>query len=152
MPNGRSRVAAWPEFLDWLDRARSTAAVSGTAVLVEGERDRRSLRGLGIEGPVVLVHRGARLPEVARQLTVEYRRVIVLTDLDTEGGHFAHRLGELLAPGGVAVDSEFRRELASILHGEVTHVEGLLGWARRTAELEGAPLEHFLPDPAASVD
>ncbi len=144
MTNGRDRRQIWPEFLDVWEELCLESARFGTTVVVEGERDRRSLRRLGLPGPIVLVHHGRSLSGLAQELGQRGHRLIVLTDWDGEGGHLAQRLRELLAHGPVEVDLEFRRRLATLLKGELVHVEGLAGWARRTAELAGGPLEHFL--------
>lgn len=144
MTNGRERREAWPEFLDEWERLCLESAKPRTSVVVEGERDRAALRALGLPGPVVLVHHGRTLSGLAQELSQPGQTLIVLTDWDLEGGHLAQRLRQLLAPGPGKVDLEFRRRLARILHGELAHVEGLAGWARRTAEKAGAPLDHFL--------
>ena len=137
----------WEEFL-------TGANDPGTVVVVEGERDRRSVRRLGLTGPVVLVHRGRTLSETAQHLTATARRVVILTDWDTEGGHLAQRLKEFLGVGRSGPDLEYRRRLARVLRGELVHVEGLYGWAARTAEktnrslgqlLEAAEVEAELP-------
>lgn len=137
------RVEAWEGFRRLWDEFLTTANDIGSITVVEGERDRTSLRRLGVSGQVILFHNGRGLSELTRSLTRTGRRVILLTDWDREGGHLAHRLGELLAAEGVRADSEFRRQLARTLRGEVVHVEGLAGWARRTAERAGAPLDHW---------
>jgi 5S rRNA maturation endonuclease (ribonuclease M5) len=116
-----------------------------TVILVEGERDRRSLRRLGIQGPIALVHQGRSLSRTAQELARGSDRIILLTDWDVEGGHLAQRLRPLLEAGSLAVDLETRRRLARVLRGEVVHVEGLAGWARRHAERRGASIDHFLP-------
>jgi 5S rRNA maturation endonuclease (ribonuclease M5) len=135
---------AWEGFLKLWEEFLSGVNDDSTVVVVEGERDRRSLHLLGVSGRVVLLHSGRGLSRLTRALTQPGQRVIVLTDWDREGGHLAHRLAELLTAEGVRVDVEFRRRLARTLHGEVAHVEGLAGWARRSAERAGAPLDHWL--------
>jgi 5S rRNA maturation endonuclease (ribonuclease M5) len=137
------RVEAWDEFHQLWEEFLSSASDDSTVVVVEGVRDRRSLRRLGVSGRVVLFHSGRGLSELTRSLTKPGQRVIVLTDWDREGGHLAHRLTELLIAEGVQVDVELRRRLARALRGEVAHVEGLAGWARRNAERAGAPLDHW---------
>jgi len=130
----------WGEFLVGANDA-------ATVVVVEGERDRRSLERLGVTGRVVLFHAGRGFSQLTRSLSKSGQRVVVLTDWDREGGHLAHRLTELLAAEGVRADVEFRRRLARVLRGEVVHVEGLAKWARRSAEVAGAPLDHwFAPE------
>jgi 5S rRNA maturation endonuclease (ribonuclease M5) len=142
------RVEAWEQFLRLWEDFLSLANDGSAVVVVEGERDRRSLRRLGVSGHVTLLHSGRGLSALTRALSKSGHRVIVLTDWDREGGHLAHRLLELLNAEGVHVDAEFRRRLAKTLHGEVAHVEGLAGWARRSAERVGAPLDHWIRIPA----
>jgi 5S rRNA maturation endonuclease (ribonuclease M5) len=144
MTNGVDRLSIWPEFLDLWESLCLESARPGTTVLVEGERDRGSVRALGLPGRVTLLHQGRTLSQLAQDLDRPGERVIVLTDWDVEGGHLAHRVSELLKAGPVNLDLDYRRRLGHILRGEVAHVEGLAGWARRMAETVGAPLEHFL--------
>ncbi|MGA8303311.1 MAG: toprim domain-containing protein [Thermoplasmata archaeon] len=132
------------EFARLWERLRSTSAEPGTIVVVEGERDRTSLRRLGLPGAIVTVHRGRALSGTAHDLVGRSRRVIVLTDWDTEGGHLARRLREFLEAERLILDLEFRRRLARIVRGELVHVEGLYGWARRLAERNGRSLDELL--------
>lgn len=134
MTTARDPAAIFDEFWELWGHLQNDSRASGTVVVVEGERDRRSLRRLGLPGTIVLVHRGRTISETAQLLAASARRVIVLTDWDTEGGHLAQRLKEFLGTGRSGPDLEYRRRLARILRGELVHVEGLYGWARRTAE------------------
>ena len=142
-PDGDDRLA---EFVAAWQRLRIASAVPGTVVVVEGERDRRSVARLGLPGPVAVLHAGHSLGETAQELVRRHRRVVLLTDWDTEGGHLAHRLEEFLAADRVELDLETRRRIARVLRGEVVHVEGLYGWARRLAESEGVEIERRLDD------
>ncbi len=142
----------WQGFLKLWEEFLSGTNEDSTVVVVEGERDRRSLRLLGVSGRVVLLHSGRGMSQLTRALSRPGQRVVILTDWDREGGHLAHRLAELLLAEGVHVDTEFRRKLARALHGEVAHVEGLAGWAHRSAERAGAPLDHWLRVPAEPRD
>jgi len=145
----RPATDAFDGFLDLWSRLRADSAEPGTVVVVEGERDARSLRRLELTGPIVLVHAGRTLSETAHALAARARRVIVLTDWDTEGGHLAQRLREFLEAEGPVLDLDSRRRLARILRGELVHVEGLYGWARRQAEKRGDPLDLVLARDAA---
>lgn len=144
MASTSGRLALWPEFQELWERLVEASREPGSYVVVEGERDRRAVRRLGLDGEVLLVHHGSTLSGVAHQLSERARRVIVLTDWDAEGGHLAHRLGEFLGPMAIELDLDTRRRLSRLLRGELTHVEGLYGWARRTAEAAGAPIELWL--------
>ncbi len=141
MARERDPEAAFDEFVALWHRLLSEAADSGTAIVVEGERDRRAVVRLGWSGAVAMVHRGRTLAETAQELVATRRRVIVLTDWDSEGGTLARRLRDFLAGERVGLDLEYRRRLATVLRGELVHVEGLFGWARRTAERLGVPFE-----------
>lgn len=144
MPIAQGAEAAFDAFVDLWGRLRSES--EGAVVVVEGERDRRSVRRLGWSGEVALVHRGDRLAGVAHALAADRRKVIVLTDWDTEGGQIARRLKEFLAADVTGLDLDYRRRLAVVLRGEVAHVEGLYGWARRMAEKLGRSLEEVTDD------
>jgi 5S rRNA maturation endonuclease (ribonuclease M5) len=140
----RDPAAVFDGFWELWARLQSESRVPGTVVVVEGERDRRSLRRLGLRGPIVLVHRGRTISETAEHLAATARHVIILTDWDTEGGHLAQRLKEFLGSGRRGPDLEHRRRLAHVLRGELVHVEGLYRWAVRTAEKAHRPLAQLL--------
>lgn len=149
---GRDPGAVFDEFWELWVRLLGESRVPGTVVVVEGERDRRSLRRLGLSGSVVLVHRGRTISETAHHLTATARRVIVLTDWDTEGGHLAQRLKEFLGSGRPGADFDYRRRLARVLRGELVHVEGLYGWAARTSEKTGRSLGNLIEVADADAD
>ena len=149
-PRGRATAVRAPEttlreFLEVWHALRHESSEPGAVVVVEGERDRSSLRRLGISGSIVLVHRGVTLSATAHALSDRRRHVIVLTDWDREGGHLAQRLRGFLEADGLRLDLDHRRRLATVLRGEVVHVEGLAGWARRLADKVRIPLEELLP-------
>jgi len=144
MVTARDPSAVFDEFWEVWVRLQTESRTPGTVVVVEGERDRRSVRRLGLAGTVVLVHRGRTLSETAQHLAATARRVVILTDWDTEGGHLAQRLKEFLGSGRSGPDLEFRRRLARVLRGELVHVEGLYGWAARTAEKANRSLAQLL--------
>ncbi len=144
MPDRATPDEVLEEFLRvWRDLL-SDSDEAGTVVVVEGDRDRRSLRRLGVDGRIVVVHGGQTLSGTAQALVGGADRVIVLTDWDTKGGRLAQRLKEFLEADRAELDLEFRRRLARIVHGELVHVEGLYGWARRLAEKCGESLEERL--------
>jgi len=130
-------VRLWGRLLDEADGPRAV-------IVVEGERDRTAIRRLGWTGPVVVVHRGRPISATAHGLVASQGKVIVLTDWDTEGGHLARRLRDFLEAESVRLDLDYRRRLARLLRGELTHVEGLFGWARRQAERRGETLERLV--------
>lgn len=144
MTHPRTGDEALDEFVELFQRLRADAREAGTVVVVEGARDRRALRRLGLVGDIAAIHRGQTLSGTAAQLVGGHRRVIVLSDWDTEGGHFVRRLREFLEADRVELDLEYRRRLARVLAGELVHVEGLHGWARRLAERRGTSIDQLL--------
>ncbi|MGD0719176.1 MAG: toprim domain-containing protein [Thermoplasmata archaeon] len=144
MRAGEDSDEAFEEFLELWRRLYRANRDDGAGILVEGERDRRALTRLGLEGGIELVHRGTTLATTAQRLLDGHRTVILLTDWDPEGGNLARRLRGLLQAGGVRLDLEYRRRLARILRGEVVHVEGLHGWTRRMAERHGMTIAELL--------
>jgi 5S rRNA maturation endonuclease (ribonuclease M5) len=146
MRSGNGSTATLERFVEQWQRLRSASAQPGTVVLVEGERDRRAVRRLGLPGAVETLHAGRSLSETAHALVQHGRRIVVLTDWDNEGGHLAHRIGDFLKAERLELDLDTRRRLALILRGELVHVEGLYGWARRLAESAGESIEQRLDD------
>jgi len=144
MAKGTDAAATLAEFVELWQRFRTESEAPGTIIVVEGERDRRSLARLGVSATIFVLHGGRTLARSAQELVTRGRRVVVLTDWDTEGGHLAHRLTEFLEAERLELDLRTRRRLAHILHGELVHVEGLYGWARRLAEKQGDVIESLL--------
>jgi 5S rRNA maturation endonuclease (ribonuclease M5) len=140
------RDRAWEEFVEVWSELRERASTPGTIVVVEGERDRASVAALFLDGEVVAVHHGRPLGHVAHEIARRARVVVILTDWDTEGGHLAHRLREFLEALPLTLDLDSRRRLARALRGDVVHVEGLAGWARRSAARAGTTVEAALAD------
>jgi 5S rRNA maturation endonuclease (ribonuclease M5) len=109
------------------------------------------LAKLGVGGRVVILHRGRPVSEVAHLVALDARRVIVLTDWDAKGGRLAQKLKEFLESMPLELDLDTRRRLARVLRGELVHVEGIAGWARRTAEQLNVPLEQWLAEIESDV-
>ena len=142
------RSPAWAEFARLWVSLREASVAPGTTVVVEGERDARSLNRLGLNGPIARVHQGRPLSHLAHELGEGRERVILLTDWDGRGGLLARRLKGFLEAGHARVDLDFRRRLAVVLRGEIVHVEGLAGWAGRAARESGVRLEEWLEETA----
>jgi 5S rRNA maturation endonuclease (ribonuclease M5) len=134
-------VRRFEAFLRLWSRLGIAAREPGVIVVVEGERDRASLRRLGIDGPVQILHAGRSISDRVQELSAGTRRIIVLTDWDRAGGKLAHRLQEFGQGGRPTIDLEIRRDLSRLLRSEVIHVEGVASWAIRQAETLGRSLE-----------
>lgn len=133
------------DFLRWLHRLHDAATEDGALILVEGERDRVALVELRIPTEaIVLVNGGRTLTSLGEDLIERGRPVIILTDLDGEGGRLARRITEVLRDGRLDVDLTTRRQFSSAVRREISEIEALHAWAERAASRERARLEDLL--------
>jgi 5S rRNA maturation endonuclease (ribonuclease M5) len=127
-----------PESLEMLISSLVEASEDGAAMIVEGERDEKSLRDLGVEGPII---RAARRPalEVAEESAREFDVVIVLTDWDRAGEELARKMERHLQGTGARIDLETRERLKRMVRREIKDVESLSRFVERVrAETYGA--------------
>jgi 5S rRNA maturation endonuclease (ribonuclease M5) len=94
----------------------------GWALLVEGKRDERALRELGYRGVIATVSSRARMGGKAFG---KFKKVIILTDLDREGGTLAARFIKSLSHEGFLTSLAERRRLKSASKGVFLHIENL---------------------------
>jgi len=85
-------------------------------ILVEGIRDVKALRFLGVIAPIdVCSHVGQAEYDIAASISVKTNSVLVLTDFDETGGAQAKRLTELLTAEGVQVQVGLRRKIGRLM-------------------------------------
>lgn len=94
-------------------------------VIVEGRKDERALREMGLSGTVLRLDTGKSVFNFCEGLRGEYDRVIILTDWDRRGGRLARALREGLMANGISYDFELRKQIAFLARKEVKDVEGL---------------------------
>ena len=97
---------------------------------MEGVRDERSLRDLGIEGPIVRASRRPAL-EVAEESARDYREIVILTDWDRAGEELARKMELHLQGTGAKVDVETRERLKRMVRREIKDVESLSRFVER---------------------
>lgn len=101
------------------------------AIVVEGRRDEKALRELGVEGNIRVINRGVSLLQFCEELSREERHVVLLVDWDAKGDELAEKLRGGLAHGGLEVDLEIRKGLRSLAWGSIKAVEELASFYRR---------------------
>lgn len=126
---------------DLLERIEASSRKG--VVLVEGRRDERALRELGIGGEIVVMNQGLSLLALCEELSCGYHHVAVLVDWDPKGEELARKLRGALTRGGLEFDLSIRDELRVIARGSIHAVEELSAFHRRvraSAEAKGPPL------------
>lgn len=143
MPRPRGSDASSPEArLEALEELLAELAEANrqVPVLVEGEKDERALRALGLEGEIVRVKNAQTVFAVCERLAMRHREVIVITDWDAGGGKLMRLVRDGLKSCGVRPDLAFRRSLARHTRREIHQVESLAAYLarlRRDARADG---------------
>ncbi|MDF1557087.1 MAG: hypothetical protein P1P80_02730 [ANME-2 cluster archaeon] len=96
----------------------------GAAIIVEGMRDIRALRELGITGPIMLGTQKALL-ELCEEVAREYSNVIVLTDWDNKGEKLARLMEGFLNNAGAVVNTDIRERIKALVKKRIKDIESL---------------------------
>ncbi len=100
-------------------------AEKGGIIVVEGSRDKESLRLMGIKGTILCLQSSRKNTfGFAEQLDGE-SNVIVLTDFDRQGVFLANRLARILISQKIHANLMFWRELRGLTRSELRSVEEL---------------------------
>ncbi len=97
---------------------------TGALIIVEGKRDRKALRALGITGAIMLGTKKSILvfcEEVAR----EYHNVIILTDWDKKGDKLAALMEGYLRSTSTAVNMDIRKKIKNLVKKRIKDIESL---------------------------
>ena len=109
-------------------------AEEGSVLLVEGARDVRAMRGVGYTGSIVSVSSIRR--RKSGSILASSSRVIILTDLDKEGGRLAAKYARAFAHRGMTISLDQRRRFLAASRGIFRHVENLKRFSRFMADLD----------------
>ncbi len=99
-------------------------------IIVEGKRDRRALRSLGITGEVILLHGGKTIYEFCEDILKQHERFILLLDWDERGEALQKSLSSHLK-GHYEEFSLFRNRLKSLCQSDIKEIEDLPALLRR---------------------
>lgn len=107
----------------------------GFPILVEGKKDIKSLKNLGIEGDFIEVI-GTPIFQIADKLIAEgVREVILLTDFDRRGKRHAKDIIEEFESRGIKVNRKIREKILRYSHGDLKDIEGLYGYILRRRDI-----------------
>jgi 2,5-diamino-6-(ribosylamino)-4(3H)-pyrimidinone 5'-phosphate reductase len=96
---------------------------SGVPIVVEGIKDERSLRELGVSGLIIRVS-GKSLLNIAEELAL-FENFLILTDFDSKGQELAWQLFRYLGHKNVDLSQNFRRRFGGLISRITGNVEGL---------------------------
>ena len=100
-------------------------AEKGGVIVVEGPRDKESLRLMGIKGRILCLQSSRKnTVGFAEQLEGE-SHVVVLTDFDREGVFLANRLARILNSQKIHANLTLWRELRGLTRSELRSIEEL---------------------------
>jgi len=101
-------------------------AENGMPILIEGKKDERALRNLGVDGNFIKVSgSGLKLFEIAEQSVKSSSKVIILTDFDKKGEQLAKRLAGDIQSLGSYPNLDFRRKIMGITRKFIKDIESL---------------------------
>ncbi|HLC96514.1 MAG TPA: toprim domain-containing protein [Candidatus Nanoarchaeia archaeon] len=95
---------------------------SGKLIIVEGLKDKHSLRESGIQNQVMTLSKKP-IFQVVEDIAKVANEVVILTDFDKKGKELYGKLNSGLQKFGVKVDHYFREWLRK--NTKLSHVEGL---------------------------
>ncbi len=92
-------------------------------ILVEGKKDTRCLKDLGLENRIISLQRRPLYEVVESIVQLNIKEIILLTDLDKEGKKLFGTLNSNLTRHGVKVNTKFRNYLWR--YTKLRQIEGL---------------------------
>ncbi|RZN14759.1 MAG: toprim domain-containing protein [Methanosarcinales archaeon] len=99
-------------------------SLDGAVVVVEGRRDKHTLRNLGVAGRIVFATYDP-IFSFSEKLSQMNNEIIILTDWDRAGEKLAKKLMQHLLSFGIVPNMRFHRLLSSLVRKDIKDVEGL---------------------------
>ena len=104
---------------------------NGSVIVVEGTKDRDSLKEIGITGPILCLQSSRRNTLGFAENLTGSRKVIVLTDFDREGVSLAKKLSRMLNAQSINVNLTLWKNLRELTRSEVRSIEELPTYHKR---------------------
>ncbi len=125
------------ERLEMVISELQTLAESGAVIVVEGRRDEKSLRLLGINGEIMFASRKPLL-EFTDFLSTSRKEIILLTDWDKKGGIIARKIIQHLLMYGIMPNTKIRGKIGVLVKKRIKDVESLNNYINKLRyELHG---------------
>ncbi len=119
------------ERLEKLIQRVSDESQRGGIIVVEGQKDRDSLRKMGVAGTILCLQSSRRNPVGFVEELLQDGNIIVLTDFDREGVSLAKRLARNLSSQRIHANLVLWRELRGLTRSHVRSIEELPKYHRR---------------------
>lgn len=112
---------------------------NGTAIIVEGKKDVRTLRRLCVQGKIICAKTAgkSRLDLLKQIEEGGFREVILLFDFDRRGREWTETVKENLERARVKLNLEFSNDLQALVGREVKDIEGLASYIETLREKTG---------------
>ena len=94
-------------------------------LLIEGPKDKKALRSIGIGGEVFMVQSEGGPIKAAEYVSEHGGKAVILTDWDHKGGRIARELEDQLCSLGARYDAGIRAKLSSLCKKYIKDVESL---------------------------
>ncbi|MEM2539467.1 MAG: toprim domain-containing protein [Candidatus Bathyarchaeia archaeon] len=109
-----------------IERLKSETSM-GALLVVEGEKDARALREIGIMSDIIAVKsRGKKLADIVDEIiSAGSREIILLMDFDRRGKELTKLLAKSLEAARIKVELSFWQSFSSLLSNDVKDIEGL---------------------------
>jgi len=104
---------------------------NGSTIIVEGIRDRESLRSMGVTGSIQCLQSSRTNAVGFAESLTGVRRVVVLTDFDREGVSLAKKLARSLNAHGLHVNLVLWKSLRELTRSEVRSIQELPKYSER---------------------
>ena len=94
-----------------------------SVILVEGKRDLEALSYLGCSGNIQIYHNYKSIVDLADNIRIKYKKLILLLDLDDTGKIMTRKISHLLNQR--YIDNYYRNKIIKITQGKIRTIEEL---------------------------
>ncbi|GEM_PF-425380 len=122
-----------PEAFEELEKTLADirkSSASGSAIIVEGEKDEKALRELDVSGPIHQIPTEGKTSLNSLEDLKYYSEAIILTDFDRTGEELAEFCNIHLKKIGINVLSDLRNKLRNFVRKAVKDIEGIASFMR----------------------
>jgi len=85
-------------------------------VIVEGQKDKKVLKNLGISKPIIRISfQNRTYSDLIEEISSKYTRVILLSDFDEKGREMNRKLSRMLRQRGLIVNKGYRKVIGKLL-------------------------------------